>query len=106
MLLNEIVENYFSMYLSDIRGAGGDINETAGDGLMIIFQDASPGGTQPQPSRPRCPSGTRRQREISRRRANILLWWLTWSIVGRVRCRLDQVPRHDGRALDLHRFWS
>ena len=43
-LLNEIVENYFSMYLSDIRGAGGDINETAGDGLMIIFQDASPLG--------------------------------------------------------------
>jgi class 3 adenylate cyclase/HAMP domain-containing protein len=42
--LNEIVENYFSMYLSDIRGAGGDINETAGDGLMIIFQDASPLG--------------------------------------------------------------
>jgi|GEM_PF-1517101 len=40
--LNEIVEDYFSMYLSDIRGAGGDINETAGDGLMIIFQDASP----------------------------------------------------------------
>ena len=41
-LLNEIVENYFSMYLSDIRVAGGDINETAGDGLMIIFQDRSP----------------------------------------------------------------
>jgi class 3 adenylate cyclase/HAMP domain-containing protein len=38
-LLNEIIENYFSMYLSDIRAAGGDINETAGDGLMIIFQD-------------------------------------------------------------------
>jgi class 3 adenylate cyclase len=32
------------MYLSDIRAAGGDINETAGDGLMIIFQDASPLG--------------------------------------------------------------
>jgi class 3 adenylate cyclase/HAMP domain-containing protein len=42
--LNEIVENYFSMYLSDIRAAGGDINETAGDGLMIIFQDRSPLG--------------------------------------------------------------
>jgi class 3 adenylate cyclase/HAMP domain-containing protein len=40
--LNEIVENYFSMYLSDIRAAEGDINETAGDGLMIIFQDGSP----------------------------------------------------------------
>jgi class 3 adenylate cyclase/HAMP domain-containing protein len=41
-LLNEIVENYFSMYLADIRSAGGDINETAGDGLMIIFQASSP----------------------------------------------------------------
>ena len=40
-LLNEIVENYFSMYLSDIRAAGGDINETAGDGLMIIFQEGA-----------------------------------------------------------------
>jgi class 3 adenylate cyclase/HAMP domain-containing protein len=40
--LNEIVENYFSMYLSDIRSAGGDINETAGDGLMIIFQEGAP----------------------------------------------------------------
>jgi hypothetical protein len=41
-VLNEIVENYFSMYLADIRAAGGDINETAGDGLMMIFQDRSP----------------------------------------------------------------
>jgi class 3 adenylate cyclase/HAMP domain-containing protein len=41
-LLNEIVENYFSIYLADIRAAGGDINETAGDGLMMIFQDRSP----------------------------------------------------------------
>jgi class 3 adenylate cyclase len=40
-LLNDIIENYFSMYLSDIREAGGDINETAGDGLMIIFQDGA-----------------------------------------------------------------
>src|SRR4029453_5703852 len=42
--LNEIVENYFSMYLSDIRGAGGDIKEKAGGGLMIIFKNASPLG--------------------------------------------------------------
>jgi class 3 adenylate cyclase/HAMP domain-containing protein len=41
-VLNEIVENYFSMYLADIRAAGGDINETAGDGLMMIFQHRSP----------------------------------------------------------------
>ena len=36
--LSEIVERYFSLYLSEIRRGGGDINETAGDGLMILFQ--------------------------------------------------------------------
>ena len=37
--LTEIIERYFSSYLSDIRAEGGDINETAGDGLMILFQE-------------------------------------------------------------------
>jgi class 3 adenylate cyclase len=36
--VNAIVERYFSLFLEPIRAAGGDINETAGDGLMIIFQ--------------------------------------------------------------------
>ena len=40
--LNELIEHYFSLYLPDIRAAGGDINETAGDGLMIIFQNGNP----------------------------------------------------------------
>jgi class 3 adenylate cyclase len=39
--LNEVVERYFSLFLSDIREGGGDINETAGDGLMILFQDGT-----------------------------------------------------------------
>jgi class 3 adenylate cyclase/HAMP domain-containing protein len=38
--VSEIVEQYFSQYLSDIRAGGGDINETSGDGLMILFQGA------------------------------------------------------------------
>jgi class 3 adenylate cyclase/HAMP domain-containing protein len=37
--LNAVVERYFSLFLAPIRAEGGDINETAGDGLMIIFQD-------------------------------------------------------------------
>jgi class 3 adenylate cyclase len=37
--LNALVERYFSLFLAPIRAEGGDINETAGDGLMIIFQD-------------------------------------------------------------------
>jgi class 3 adenylate cyclase len=36
--LNHIVEHYFSAYLDEIHSNEGDINETAGDGLMIIYQ--------------------------------------------------------------------
>ena len=34
-----LIESYFSEYLDHIYENKGDINETAGDGLMIIFQD-------------------------------------------------------------------
>lgn len=37
--LNALVERYFSGFLDHIHDAGGDINETAGDGFMAIFQD-------------------------------------------------------------------
>ena len=37
--LNGLVERYFSTFLDQIHEAGGDINETAGDGFMAIFQD-------------------------------------------------------------------
>ena len=40
--LNTLVERYFSTFLDRIQEAGGDINETAGDGFMAIFQDADP----------------------------------------------------------------
>jgi class 3 adenylate cyclase/HAMP domain-containing protein len=40
--LTALVERYFSLFLSDIREEGGDINETAGDGLMILFQAGEP----------------------------------------------------------------
>jgi class 3 adenylate cyclase/HAMP domain-containing protein len=39
--LTQLIERYFSLFLSDIRAEGGDINETAGDGLMILFQDGA-----------------------------------------------------------------
>jgi class 3 adenylate cyclase len=38
-ILNALVERYFSTFLDRIHDAGGDINETAGDGFMAIFQD-------------------------------------------------------------------
>ena len=41
-ILNSLVETYFSIFLERIREAGGDINETAGDGFMAIFEDADP----------------------------------------------------------------
>lgn len=40
--INLVVEKYFSAFLDDIHKNNGDINETAGDGLMIIFQDKDP----------------------------------------------------------------
>ncbi len=36
--VNFIIEKYFSSFLDEINHHGGDINETAGDGLMTIFQ--------------------------------------------------------------------
>ena len=37
--INLFIEMYFSSFLDDIRQNEGDINETSGDGLMVIFQD-------------------------------------------------------------------
>jgi class 3 adenylate cyclase len=41
--VNRVIENYFSLFLDVIQKNGGDINETAGDGLMVIFLDSDPG---------------------------------------------------------------
>ena len=38
--VNFIIEKYFSSFLDVIYSHGGDINETAGDGLMVIFLGA------------------------------------------------------------------
>lgn len=41
--LNRLVQAYFSSFLEIIHDHQGDVNETAGDGLMVIFQsDRSP----------------------------------------------------------------
>jgi class 3 adenylate cyclase len=37
--LNRLVQRYFSSFLEIIHDHHGDVNETAGDGLMVIFQD-------------------------------------------------------------------
>jgi len=37
--LNELIERYFSAFLECIQQEGGDVNETAGDGLMALFLD-------------------------------------------------------------------
>ncbi len=37
-ILDVLIEQYFSSFLDHIHAAGGDINETAGDGFMVIFQ--------------------------------------------------------------------
>jgi class 3 adenylate cyclase len=38
--VNELVERYFGAFLDEIMKYGGDVNETAGDGLMVIFKGA------------------------------------------------------------------
>ena len=38
-LVNDMVESHFSRYLECINRHGGEVNETAGDGLMVIFKD-------------------------------------------------------------------
>lgn len=35
--LNEIIEKYFSVFMDAIYANNGDVNETAGDGLMVLF---------------------------------------------------------------------
>lgn len=42
--LNQLVQTYFSSYFEIIQVHNGDINETAGDGLMVVFQ-AERGGS-------------------------------------------------------------
>ncbi|MFO7752441.1 MAG: adenylate/guanylate cyclase domain-containing protein [Desulfobacteraceae bacterium] len=37
--VNEVIERMFSSFVDPIHRSHGEINETAGDGLMIIFQD-------------------------------------------------------------------
>lgn len=37
--LNQLVQTYFSSFLEIIHEHQGDVNETAGDGLMVIFQN-------------------------------------------------------------------
>jgi class 3 adenylate cyclase len=39
-LVNDMVESHFSSYLECIYRHGGEVNETSGDGLMVIFKDA------------------------------------------------------------------
>lgn len=40
-LVNDMVENHFSKYLLCVGKYGGELNETSGDGLMIIFKGDS-----------------------------------------------------------------
>lgn len=41
--LNQLVQLYFASFLDIVREHHGDVNETAGDGLMVIFQADRPG---------------------------------------------------------------
>jgi len=40
--INRTIEYYFSIFLNLIQKNWGDVNETAGDGMMVIFLDSDP----------------------------------------------------------------
>ena len=40
--INRTIDYYFSIFLNFVQKSGGDINETAGDGMMVIFLDSDP----------------------------------------------------------------
>ena len=40
--INRTIESYFSLFFRLIQNNGGDINETAGDGMMVIFLNSDP----------------------------------------------------------------
>jgi len=40
-MVNHMVENHFSKYLRCIQHHGGELNETSGDGIMVIFKNDS-----------------------------------------------------------------
>ena len=42
VVLNMLVERYFSTFLDRIHDSDGDVSETSGDGMMAIFQDGDP----------------------------------------------------------------
>lgn len=65
--VNSIIEQYFSAYLDDIHRNGGDINETLGDGLMIVFQDPDPAENALAAARAACAIGVR-TRQLNRQR--------------------------------------
>lgn len=42
--INQTIEHHFSLFFDLVKKQGGDINETAGDGMMVIFLDSVTGG--------------------------------------------------------------
>jgi class 3 adenylate cyclase len=40
--INHVIESYFSIFLDLIQKNGGDVNEMAGDGMMVIFLHPDP----------------------------------------------------------------
>ena len=40
--INHVIESYFSIFYDLIQKNGGDVNEMAGDGMMVIFLEPNP----------------------------------------------------------------
>ena len=93
--VNELVERCFGAYLDEILRRGGDVNETAGDGLMAIFRDADSRRHARQAVR--CALGIlRRTRELNETLARA-------ARAARRPHRRELRPRHRGRHQDRGR---
>lgn len=57
--LNDLIERYFSAFLDVVLSHGGEINETAGDGIMAISRGRRARPTPSTRSKPRCASRNR-----------------------------------------------
>ena len=59
--LNGLIERYFACFLDRVHQHGGDVTETAGDGMMTLFRDNPPQVTRWTPCGLRSPSSERRR---------------------------------------------
>ena len=101
--LDALVERYFGAFLDEIVKHGGDVNETAGDGLMVIFHEGDHARAAVATAA-RHPRAAPASSTPSWRRAPSPLAMHVGVNTGPRAPRRDQDRGPRGHALDLHRL--